>query len=229
MGRVAPALFAALVLGGCSIETSGLARVGTDAGADASRDAGGDGFDAGRRDAGSDACVTCECETAVDCPAETRDEWGPCSGFSSPCDQTGTQSRDVHAWLCEGSRCVENVVVESQSCTRDVEGVLCGSATHGPWSDCTFSDDCDESGERSRSVQGMFCRGGSCASETTTETSGCSRDTGGDYCSEADGCSGRCAFGDCQTACIDCNSACPSGCSGSCSGGLGGCCKCDCS
>lgn len=216
----------ACLLAACTIEREALGGRPGDPGRDAgSLDAGADG---GPGD-GTDACIGCgECRTAVDCPGETRDEWGPCGGFSGPCDGTGTQSRDVHVWLCEGGACVESVVTETQSCSRGVEGSSCGSSTAGAWSECSYADDCVESGNQSREVTGLFCRSGECVTETHTENRGCTRSTGGDYCSEPDGCAGRCAFGSCATACIDCSRACPGSCSGSCEGGVGGCCKCDC-
>lgn len=117
------------------------------------------------------------------CGAVTYGPWSSCSGFSNACDETGTRTRDVYTPTCSGASCGTVTTTQTGSCTRDTDGDGCGMVTYGGWSDCSgFSTICDETGTRSRDVYTPTCSGASCGTVTTTQTTGCSRNTDGQAC-----------------------------------------------
>ena len=62
----------------------------------------------------------------ISCGAVTYGSWGACGGFSSFCDETGTQSRTVTTPTCSAGSCAGVGGSESQSCARDTDGQQCG-------------------------------------------------------------------------------------------------------
>lgn len=115
----------------------------------------------------------------VECPATSYGSWSSCSGFSDYCDTTGTQSRTVTSYFCNGTSCVSSSSTETQACTRSAPGPQSCSPTYGSWSACSgFSDACDTTGTQSRQVtnSSYSCSAGACqATSTSTETQSCSR------------------------------------------------------
>ncbi|TXD38701.1 hypothetical protein FRC96_07110 [Lujinxingia vulgaris] len=122
--------------------------------------------------------------TGNSCGTSTYSSWGSCGGYSSTCDTTGTQTRTRTDYNCNSSgTCTTSTATESQSCSRSTNGNSCGTTQTGSWSACGgYANGCDETGTRTRSVTTYTCSGGSCSSNTTTETGNCSRDTDGDSC-----------------------------------------------
>ena len=74
--------------------------------------------------------------------------WGPCGGFTSDCDQSGTQTRTVTTYSCGSDSCQSSVEVESRSCTRNTEDDPCGGGL----------GDCGQPGSCSSGV----CQGAGC-------------------------------------------------------------------
>ena len=115
------------------------------------------------------------------CAATMTGTWGACGGFANMCDESGTRSRSVTSYSCAAGACAPSTTTETGSCTRDTDGATgCAATMTGTWSACGgFSNMCDESGTRSRSVTSYSCASGACAPSTTTETGSCTRDTDG--------------------------------------------------
>src|SRR3989344_4481812 len=101
---------------------------------------------------------------------------GSCGGFTSTCDETGTQSIQ---------NCVDNVCTAgTQSCSRSTSGNSCSS-----WGACGgFTSTCDETGTQSRPT----CSGGTCSG---SESQSCSRSTTGGVCGSWGLCSVTCNGG----------------------------------
>ncbi len=117
------------------------------------------------------------------CGSTMTTSWSACGGFSGTCDETGTQSRMVTTYTCGSATCGSNTMMETRGCSRDTDGNGCGSVTYGGWSSCGgFSNTCDETGNRSRSVMTPTCSSGTCGTVTTTENGSCTRDTDGSSC-----------------------------------------------
>jgi|GEM_PF-2424715 len=60
-------------------------------------------------------------------PGTVCDLWGLCSGFSTTCDESGTQTRRCTTYTCSAGRCGGASLTESQACTRDTDGDTCGT------------------------------------------------------------------------------------------------------
>ncbi|WP_367303554.1 Kelch repeat-containing protein [Corallococcus exiguus] len=113
------------------------------------------------------------------CGAPSYGGWGSCGGYSSTCDQTGTQSRSVTSYTCSNGTCGSSAGSESQTCTRNTNGSSCGTS-YGGWGSCGgFSDFCDSTGTQSRTVTDSTCGSGSCNASSSTETQTCSRSAPG--------------------------------------------------
>lgn len=82
-------------------------------------------------------CAFSHSSLGVSC-GEVIGTWGTCGGYTSTCDETGTQSRTITPLVCDGSgSCVSGTPYsETQSCTRNTDGLQCG-----PTSEC-FSGIC---------------------------------------------------------------------------------------
>jgi len=112
--------------------------------------------------------------------------FGSCGGFTSICDETGTQSQTVTTYACNSAgSCIGSGSMESRSCNRDTDGTMCMPDEPGPWSGClvdTRSDPCAESGMQTRTVTQYRCNSGSCDGMNSTESVGCSMDSNGRSC-----------------------------------------------
>ncbi|MFW5920379.1 MAG: hypothetical protein ACOCUS_00965 [Polyangiales bacterium] len=121
-----------------------------------------------------DACVGCVDDG--DCPDAMVGSWGTCGGFSGTCDETGTQSRTITEFTCDGGECNSSTRDETRDCSRDTDDTTCGSTTCGGWGTCgSFSGTCDEVGSQGRTCTDRRCSGGSCTDMDRTETRTCSR------------------------------------------------------
>ena len=120
----------------------------------------------------------------VACGAESADSWSVCTGFGNQCDTTGTQTRSVTSFACDGGgRCAESRSSETRACSRGTDGNSCGAGTqNGAWGACGYADVCDQSASRSRTVTTFRCGGGSCSGTPSTQTESCSRNTNGTSC-----------------------------------------------
>jgi hypothetical protein len=121
-----------------------------------------------------------DCSRDTDGDIVVEGQFGICSDFETECDETGTQTRQVITCL----RGQESIETESQGCERDTDGVV---VQFGEFGSCGgFTDECDETGLRSRTV--LLCRRG--LEESSIETQECSRSVegceNGSVCGDAD-------------------------------------------
>lgn len=74
-------------------------------------------------------CGSCEgeCTSDAECGSQSCGSYGSCTGFSTSCDETGTQSRECSVPRCVDESCTTETINESQSCTRDTDGESCDS------------------------------------------------------------------------------------------------------
>lgn len=153
------------------------------------------------------------------CGATTTQPYGPCSGFSSVCDEVGSHSRSVTTRVCSAGSCGSVYSMESESCTRGTTGATCGVST-GAWSPCSgFSGTCGRMGTQWRAKTTMTCSAGSCSSGGSSEyeSQACERDTTGASCSDGDACTTGDAC-DSSGGCGGSQMSCPGG--GTCSNGV---------
>ncbi len=123
------------------------------------------------------------------CGTPTVGPWGACS-FADMCSEMGTRSRTVTTPVCRSQMCRMEDSTETEACTRDTDGTMCGATTTGAWSACGgFISECDEDGTRSRTVTMRSCQAGSCAAMDTVESEECRRMTDGLSCGAAPVCS----------------------------------------
>jgi hypothetical protein len=139
------------------------------------------------------------------CPSPSYGSWSGCGGFSDYCDTTGTQSRNVTAYICSSGTCSASSSTETQSCTRTAPGPQPCPSSYGSWSACDgFSDVCDTTGTQSRQVTDYSynCSTGQCvATSSRTETQSCSRPDPAVVC--------RAAAGPCDVAEYCSGGSCP--------------------
>lgn len=136
---------------------------------------------------GAPTCVRAsDVAAGVSCGADMTGAWGACGGFSNDCDTTGTQSRSVTTFECNGSgSCQGTDGTETRACSRVTMGVPCGAVrVEGGFGSCGgFATICDETGTRSQTVTTYACNGsGSCVGSDSMESESCSRDTDGTMC-----------------------------------------------
>ncbi len=130
-------------------------------------------------------CVSNDLDAGTSCGTDSCGSWGSCGGFSTTCDETGTQTRSCTAPQCDGlGNCVNNNYQDQQVCVRNTEGVTCSSTVCGAWSVCAYTSICDEvAPDRTRTCTPQVCSGGACGSGTSyQDTSSCVRDTDGISC-----------------------------------------------
>lgn len=126
------------------------------------------------------ACL--DCAVDADCGAPSTGSWGACGGFTAPCGEVGTRSRDVMTPTCTAGACGVVPSVETEACGRTTEGTSCGSTTCPGWGSCGYSSTCDESATQSRTCTARECRSGSCASIGVPQSQACTRNTDGTSC-----------------------------------------------
>ncbi len=113
---------------------------------------------------------------SVPCGSENCTD-GPCEGFSSLCDESGTLTRACTQPTCMNGRCENVSSSDTVACSRNTDGNDCGTScdNFGP---CSYSGFCAENGTQERTCTDLECTGGSCASAgTRTETQNCSRNS----------------------------------------------------
>lgn len=116
--------------------------------------------------------------------------------------------------------------VQYASCAVDGStGQVCGAATYGAWSACSYAAACDDSGSRTRPVATPTCSAGACktVATTQTDTSGCMRNTDGMSCGTGMACSGQTCKCAPQCSGKNCGSDGCGGTCGSCSGANASC------
>jgi hypothetical protein len=187
-----------------------------------------------------------ECAVDGDCGARTMGAFGACD-YADSCDEAAERAREVMTPRCVSAACTLETTTETEACTRDTDGTSCGMTTTGSYGACgSFANACDETGTQSRSITMRTCAAGSCQSQMSSESRGCTRSTEGTKCGPAmDCCGGVCHdlifnyehCGGCNIACdypthwcvsggptgLACECASHSDCAGStgnCSGGL---------
>ena len=130
---------------------------------------------------------SCDADTdGVECADTEFGDWSECGDFDSECDQDGTRSRTVTSYECAGTSCNPVEETETEDCTRDTTGDVCGAEQEiGDWSECgDFDSECDQDGTRERTVTTYACASGSCEASSDTESQNCSRNTSGDACGD---------------------------------------------
>jgi hypothetical protein len=152
----------------------------------------------------------CEATTSTETQACTRNtngtscgtpsygNWGSCGGYSDTCDETGSQSRSATTYTCSNGTCGSATSTETQACVRTTGGTSCGTS-YGSWSSCGgFSDYCDTTGRRTRTVTASTCGAGTCsATSNSTETQACTRGAPNTDCGAPSyGAWSACSFGD---------------------------------
>ncbi|NTX16312.1 hypothetical protein HUA76_36640 [Myxococcus sp. CA056] len=115
-------------------------------------------------------------------PGSGTGNWGACGGFSGTCGESGSQSRSVTNYACSSGSCQGSSSTESRGCSRDTDGLSCGSGGASGWSSCSFSSTCAQSGTQQRTVSSHVCSGGACGSDSYVESRSCGRVTEGSWC-----------------------------------------------
>lgn len=117
------------------------------------------------------------------CASSSCGAWGDCGGFADSCGNAGTQSRSCTVYACSAGACTASAGSESQSCSRDTDGVPCGVTTCGDWGACEgFPDVCATTGSQTLECTSFACSGGACSEGRRIVSRGCLRDTNGDPC-----------------------------------------------
>lgn len=152
-------------------------------------------------------CSRGVCENS-ECLARPVNEGDPCAGgtmdcgafsdcgsFADVCDESGTQSRSCTDSACEAGECVTGAAyTDTRTCSRDTDGVTCGS-TQRVCDACGYTSDCDESAPNAACVDRTpTCAAAACTgvSEVTAPSRTCSRQTDGNQCTTTGGGTGCC-------------------------------------
>ena len=136
----------------------------------------------------------------VSCGNDIMGDWSECS-YLSLCDESAERSRTITTQTCADSVCVGTPSsTETESCSRETDGMTCGDPMNGVWGSCVFRGECSIDGTQTRSVTTPTCGSGSCNPMATNESQPCSRDnTMGDACgTPVYGAWGACTFFDCD-------------------------------
>lgn len=132
-----------------------------------------------------------ECESLNDCGA-----FGECMfADSDVCGEMGLQTRTCTDHACVMGTCQGTDREETQSCTRDTEGVSCGDEVCTE-NECAFPDPvCGEIGTFDVICVPRVCSAGACVDgEPAVTTMVCTRDTDGTMCAPDECTDGPCAF-----------------------------------
>lgn len=143
-------------------------------------------------------CTDDVCDPAMGCGSVPNA--APCDDgfFCNGEDTCGSGVCSVHA----GSPCPTQCNESTMACEACASDSNCGTLSFGDWTSCDYTDVCDESGERMRSVSTPRCTGGSCEIEDGVEMQACDRSTDGETCP-----AGACNGGTCRP-CGDRGEAC---------------------
>ena len=74
------------------------------------------------------------CSRATDglaCASTGYGPWSACGGYTSTCDNTGTQTRTVTAYRCASGSCASATSTGSQSCSRNTTNQTCSWTLNG--------------------------------------------------------------------------------------------------
>ncbi len=119
-----------------------------------------------------------------------------CGGFSSTCDESGTQSCTTTVYTCSSGQCSNGTVTNSwsQACSESKYGIACGASPASCTACSGFSNTCDETGTQTCSTTAYICAGGSCGTPagTSSWSQACSIDTDGQSCGPLSGHCGPC-------------------------------------
>ena len=146
-------------------------------------------------DCGGSQCGPCEagqrCLAPSDC-AQDAGSWSSCE-FSAGdiCASQGVQSREVSTLECSNNICVGDVETETQSCTRDTDGISCGDVSPQSWGACQAVDGasaCSTEGIQYRDVVAEQCLSGSCQAVSDRESRTCIFNPEGESCATGISC-----------------------------------------
>lgn len=144
-------------------------------------------------------------------------DWSTCI-YAKVCDETGTQTRSKTVYTCSNAACGSTTTTETQNCTRDTDGDSCDSTIYGDYGDCDFTNACDESATKTRSMTTYTCISGVCTSNVETDSMSCTRDTENVSCGiDRICCSESCVSSTDEQHCANCETQCQS--SWACEGG----------
>lgn len=149
------------------------------------------------------------------CSAGFCDQNGMCSGTCTPnanCTPEGQPCRTGRVDCTSGTpNCVAN--------GNAADGTMCGETNVGAWGSCGgFSNTCDESGTRSRTVTSYTCQAGSCQGASQSEPGACSRNSTGVSCNTSCNTTGSCQSASCAPPAESCNGS-DDNCNGQCDEG----------
>ncbi|MEM9071689.1 MAG: hypothetical protein AAGE52_24485 [Myxococcota bacterium] len=131
----------------------------------------------------------------VRCRTDTVTAFGACD-YTGVCDESASRTRTRTIFRCNGATCMPrngNNASDTQACTRDTDGAECGGDVFGPWSGCSYSGFCDETGSRSRTVTERVCGSGACTNRAAgmqTQVGPCTRSRDGQTCDGGTTCGG---------------------------------------
>lgn len=114
-------------------------------------------------DESMDRCVGCVVDD--DCGPDVPDEWGPCEGFTSTCDEWGLQRRNVTELGCVAAvgACINTGAHEDvQECFLSTAGVSCGAGATCVAGNCCGDGAC----MISFSENGLRCPSDCCDGDT---------------------------------------------------------------
>ena len=161
-------------------------------------------------------CTDNECDPTAGCV--TVNNAASCSDgvFCNGADTCSGGSCSKHAGNpCSGGK----PYCSGSACHQCLQSSHCGSVSYGGWSSCGgYSNDCDQSGTKTRTKYTPKCGGGGCSTSTSTESDGCSRNTSGKVCKYGPKVCGKstdckiCKGGSCQLNSPHFNSSCTPSC-----------------
>jgi hypothetical protein len=87
-----------------------------------------------------------------------------CGGFSGSCGSTGTQSRSCTQDTCQTGACTSTDYTDTQSCSRDTSGTVCGSTVVSDCSACAGSSasGCALDGQQTCTCTDLVCMNDIC-------------------------------------------------------------------
>lgn len=147
-------------------------------------------------DCGGSLCEPCraggQCLQDSDC-LQDASSWSACEFTDGDiCANAGTQEREVSSLECSSDNiCVGETEVETRACTRETDGLQCGSSTPGSWGPCQADPnggECSTTGIQYRDVLEDQCQSGSCQSVSAQESRSCDLDPSGQPCSTSLSC-----------------------------------------
>lgn len=117
------------------------------------------------------------------CMAPTTTGCGPC-GYADVCDESATASCTCTAHTCKADLCTPTATTCLQACSRDTDGITCGSGSVEDCGPCTYPEACAEEGAQSCTCTSFACGAGVCnpASSSCSQSGSCSRVTDGMEC-----------------------------------------------